>query len=83
MSDLVDQEGLAEKRRIADAIKEIEQLHAMQVSALTLWLRHRDHRTGVAQQALDQLASARQQENALLRNVLQIDPSRPAISKVK
>lgn len=77
----VCQEELAEKRRIADAIKQIEQLHTMQVGALMTWLRHRDHRTGVAQQALEQLANARRDENLIIKNVLGIDPEWPALPK--
>jgi hypothetical protein len=82
MSD-ADREEMARERRLADAIKEIEQLHALQVGALMTWLRHRGHeKTGVAQRALEQLGDARRQENLIMKNVLGIiDADRRAISK--
>jgi len=76
-----EREAEHEQRRLAEAIKEIEGLHASQINALTTWLRHRDHPTGVAQRALEQLGNARREENLLLKNVLGIEPGRPSITK--
>jgi hypothetical protein len=83
MTELVGQAELADKRRLADALKEIEQLHALQLSSLTTWLRHKDAKTGVAEQSLKQLRDARSDENRIMRNVLGIEPFRLAITRDK
>jgi hypothetical protein len=82
MTELVGQEELAEKRRLSQALREIENLHAIQIVAIQTWVRHRDNpSTGVAQRALTQLMEARREENAVLRNVLGIDTSIRAIGR--
>jgi len=75
------QEELREKRRLADALKEIEQCQASVMTSLQIWLRHKDHGGKTAQQALERLIEARQAENNLFKQLLQIDDKRPAITK--
>lgn len=79
---LVGQDEMAAKRRLTEALKEIEQLHSLQISSLTTWLRHKDHpKSGTAQRALEQLANARREENLILKNVLGINPDQRALPR--
>jgi hypothetical protein len=75
------QEELRERRRLADALKEIEQCQAIVMTSLQTWLRHKDHPGKTAEQAMERLMNARRQENLVFRNVLGIEPGRLAISR--
>lgn len=76
----VAQEELRAKRRLADAFKEVEQLHALQITNLGTYLRLKDTQRRAAEDALERFREARLQENLLLKNVLGINTDRRAIS---
>lgn len=77
---LIGQEELRQQRRLADAFKEIQDLHASQIANIGTYLRLKDTQRRSAEDALERFREARLQENILLRNVLGINTDRRAIS---
>jgi hypothetical protein len=84
MSGEVGQDELKAKRARADAIRQIEHLHAVQIVNLQIWQRlkeaDREH-SQEGRRTLTAIMEARREENTLLRNALGIDITRPAIEK--